>query len=226
MPDALPRDRRRAARCARHRALRALRQRFRRARAAERHGPAGAHDAAAERARRPTDAAALSAVPDAVVAAEYHFTADDLEKVFIDAQRLAEAVRPPRATRPRRPMPRASRPTSAAAPSWWHESEPLRGHHARRRADQHRGAAGLRRRRVDRDRSTTSRTGHRARPRLDRRARDPGPFRSRPARRQIDAPMLDYLLRAGSASRSRSPSRRPAPDRSSPPRRAPEPRSR
>ena len=37
---------------------------------------------------RPADrgAAALSAVPDAVVAAEYHFTADDLEKVFIDAQ--------------------------------------------------------------------------------------------------------------------------------------------
>ena len=31
-------------------------------------------------------AVALSAVPDAVVAAEYHFTADDLEKVFIDAQ--------------------------------------------------------------------------------------------------------------------------------------------
>jgi predicted Zn finger-like uncharacterized protein len=37
---------------------------------------------------RPADrgAAVLSAVPDAVVAAEYHFTADDLEKVFIDAQ--------------------------------------------------------------------------------------------------------------------------------------------
>ena len=37
---------------------------------------------------RPADrgAMALSAVPDAVVAAEYHFTADDLEKVFIDAQ--------------------------------------------------------------------------------------------------------------------------------------------
>jgi len=37
---------------------------------------------------RPADrgAVALSAVPDAVVAAEYHFTADDLEKVFIDAQ--------------------------------------------------------------------------------------------------------------------------------------------
>jgi predicted Zn finger-like uncharacterized protein len=37
---------------------------------------------------RPVDlgAVALSAVPDAVVAAEYHFTADDLEKVFIDAQ--------------------------------------------------------------------------------------------------------------------------------------------
>jgi predicted Zn finger-like uncharacterized protein len=29
---------------------------------------------------------ALAALPDAVVAAEYHFTADDLEKVFIDAQ--------------------------------------------------------------------------------------------------------------------------------------------
>ena len=39
-------------------------------------------------AERPADrgAVALSAVPDAVVAAEYHFTADDLEKVFIDAQ--------------------------------------------------------------------------------------------------------------------------------------------
>jgi predicted Zn finger-like uncharacterized protein len=37
---------------------------------------------------RPPDrgAIALSAVPDAIVAAEYHFTADDLEKVFIDAQ--------------------------------------------------------------------------------------------------------------------------------------------
>ena len=37
---------------------------------------------------RPDDrgAVALLAVPDAVVAAEYHFTADDLEKVFIDAQ--------------------------------------------------------------------------------------------------------------------------------------------
>ncbi len=37
---------------------------------------------------RPADRGAvmLSAVPDPVVAAEYHFTADDLEKVFIDAQ--------------------------------------------------------------------------------------------------------------------------------------------
>jgi predicted Zn finger-like uncharacterized protein len=38
--------------------------------------------------QRPDDrgGVALLAVPDAVVAAEYHFTADDLEKVFIDAQ--------------------------------------------------------------------------------------------------------------------------------------------
>ena len=37
---------------------------------------------------RPADrgSVVLSAVPDPVVAAEYHFTADDLEKVFIDAQ--------------------------------------------------------------------------------------------------------------------------------------------
>ena len=193
MPHAFSRDRGSAARCARHRrcgrcgnAFDAL------ARLSDTVPPARVE---ADELPANVGGTALAALPDAVVAAEYHFTADDLEKVFIDAQDWQRQFGPEVvAVAGSIPL---GRPTTRT-PSWWTRANPSRTSRSKARGSASRRRQGSTTTSSSRPTTSTNWTSSAwsratsSTTRLDRRVRDPGCSGSAGDGRS--RPTLDYLL--------------------------------